>query len=72
MTAQEFVDLVEKYVGQAAIHAVHSQLQKPAGRRPALHIVRLSAWFNSLAEADRAMVSEVIAEAAGSTVFGFY
>ena len=72
MTAQEFVDLVDRYVGQAAIHAVHSQLQKPSGRRPAAHVSRMSDWFNRLADADRAMVSEVVAETAASTLFGFY
>jgi hypothetical protein len=71
MTPELFVDQVKQHVMESAAHSTVSVLADPPGRRPAAELVELSNWFNSLTDADRAMVARVAAEAASYAVFGF-
>lgn len=69
MTKEEFVEAIRSEVLRPATDL--SQLEQPAGRRPARRLVELSTWYRGLSERDRAMVQRVARYAAHGATFGF-
>lgn len=67
---EEFVRGVHDHVFLAAVEDVEANLEDPPGRAPAPELVRLSAWYKSLSEADRANVLKVARMGADYAVFG--
>jgi hypothetical protein len=72
LNAQDFVEAIKVQVSDAAVVGLTSQLEKPAGRRPAAKLLRLSEWYRSLSEANQEFVREIVRESAESATFGFF
>jgi hypothetical protein len=71
MSPDLFIAEITKHVLESAISGTEENLQKPSGRYPPLEMRRRSEWYNTLTDADRAMVLECIERAAHAAVFGF-
>ena len=72
MNAQDFVAAIRSVVMDASVKDAVSVVQRPPGRRPAVELVELSAWFNGLSDADRAMVTRMLSMVARGAVFGLF
>ena len=71
MNSQEFVDAISKVVLDSAVHGIQKRLEEPAGRSPAKEIIEMSAWYNSLKEADKQIALKIINKSVRDAVFGF-
>jgi hypothetical protein len=71
MNQRDFVSVIEKKIAASVPQGVISQLTTPSGRSPSANLVRLSKWFNSLKEADKASVGEVAALVSYAATFDF-
>ena len=72
MNAREFVSAIRTVVMTAAVTDTISIAEKPPGRRPTADLTELSAWYNALADSDRAMVKRMLTIAARNAVFGLF
>jgi hypothetical protein len=72
MNAREFVAAIRDVVMDAAVTDAVAVVQSPPGRRPAVDLVELSAWYNGLADTDRAMLKRMLAIVARNAVFGLF
>jgi len=70
MQPDEFVEALRRSCRDSAVKDCVALLTKPPGRKPEPSLVRLSQWFNALAESDRKFVTEAMHEAADATLFG--
>ncbi|HEY6036206.1 MAG TPA: hypothetical protein VIV58_18145, partial [Kofleriaceae bacterium] len=71
MTAEQFVDAIQKVVLEASVKDTVAVLERPPGRSPSRELLELSAWFNGLGASDREMVQRTFKEVAHAAVFGF-
>jgi len=71
MTGEEFVDRIKIVVRDAAALGMLSTLQHPPGRRPAAELLEQAAWYNSLTDDQKRILSSVLAGVADQAVFGF-
>ncbi len=71
MTKNEFVETIKKVVADGAYKSVELNLTTPPGRKPSMHLVEMSAWFNELNNQDKEFVRKIIKEAVAITVFSF-
>lgn len=72
MNQQTFVDSIRRHVRDAAVEGVLSILKRPPGRRPAQELLDLSAWYQRLADDDKARIERVLALVAHQVVFGLF
>ena len=72
MNARDFVAAIRNIVMDAAVTDTMSVVQRPPGKRPAVDLVELSAWYNGLSDADRAMLKRMLTIVARNAVFGFF
>jgi hypothetical protein len=72
MKAQEFVAAIRTLVIDAAVADTVAVVATPPGRRPAVELVELSAWYNGLAEPDRVMLKRMLGMVARNAVFGLF
>jgi hypothetical protein len=70
MDSQEFVDTLRIVVGDGAVSDVLNSLKNPPGRRPSEDLQERSTWFNSLDENKRRILSGILQDAVGQTIFG--
>ncbi len=70
MKAKDFVDRVRAVVLDASVSDTISIMTTPPGRRPAGHLVEVSAWFKRLGDVDREMVKRIIEIGARQCIFG--
>jgi len=70
MNAAEFVDAIRTEVRDSSPREVIALLERPPGRQPAANLIALSRWFNTLGDADRGRVREVVAMGSDHAVFG--
>jgi hypothetical protein len=68
---ERFVELLIDHVRAPAIEGTVATLKDPPGRAPNPQVIELSAWFNGLAESDRAFVTRAMTDAVDSALFGF-
>jgi hypothetical protein len=71
MDAQQFVDSLRIVVRDGAASEELSVLHTPPGRRPSPDLQERSAWFNSLPDDQKRILSSVILDVADRAVFGF-
>jgi hypothetical protein len=71
MDSQEFVDLLKLVVRDAAASGEMSVLDKPLGRKASSELLKRSAWYHSLQEDEKLILSSIIFDAASQAVFGF-
>jgi hypothetical protein len=72
MHARDFVAAIRHLVIDASVTDTVTAVQAPPGRRPAVELVELSAWFHALSDADRDMVKRMLAMVAHGAVFGLF
>ena len=70
MNKEEFIDAIKITVRQSTINDIKSILTTPIGRNPDPNAVKLSNWYNKLADTDKENLHEVIKQAVDSTLFG--
>ena len=56
----------------AAVSDTLSILRNPPGRKPAVDLTELSAWYNGLPEAEQVMIERLLAIASRQSVFGLF
>jgi hypothetical protein len=71
MTSEEFVDRVKIVVRDAAAAGELTILQRPPGRRPPADLLERSAWYNSLEDDQKRILSSILIDVADRAVFGF-
>lgn len=69
MTRLEFIQNFKKQTSDAATFGTIANLEKPTGREPSAKDIDLSNWYCTLTEGDRAVVREIIREAAQLATF---
>jgi len=72
MTAEEFIAAIKVAVHDAAAAGVIASVEQPSGRKPAESIVHLSAWYNSLSDADKDNVSAMVTHGIHAALFGLF
>jgi hypothetical protein len=72
MKQEEFIAGLKSAVRDTAADDIISELEKPRGRRPSADVLRRSAWYHALGEADKAMVAEIAKEVAHLALFGMF
>jgi hypothetical protein len=70
MNSQEFVDLLKIVVRDGAASEELSVLRAPPGRRPPSELLERSAWYNSLQDDQKRILSSIILDVADRAVFG--
>ena len=70
MDSREFVDVLRLVVRDGAVSEVLSTLQRPPGRRPPQSLRESSAWYNSLDDQQKQILSVVLQDAVDRAVFG--
>lgn len=71
MTPQEFIDVIRLVVRDAAVSDSLSLIEHPPGRKPSQDLREMAEWYQSLDADSRRHLSQVIALAVDSAVFGF-
>ncbi len=71
MDSQEFVDLLKLVVRDAAVSGEMSALEKPPGRQPSSEVLKRSAWYHSLQDDEKRILSSIVFDVAAQAVFGF-
>lgn len=72
MTPEEFVHHVRVDCIDGAVKDCVNSFNAPPGRKPRAEVLRLSAWFNALSNAEKTLVAEAMREAADAAVFGVF
>jgi hypothetical protein len=70
MNSQEFVELLKLVVRDGAASEELSILRSPPGRRPPSDLIERSAWYNSLQDDQKRILSSIILDVADRAVFG--
>jgi hypothetical protein len=68
--SQKFVDALKTVVRDGAASDELSVLRTPPGRRPASELVEQSAWYSSLDNVQKRILSSIILDVAHAAVFG--
>jgi hypothetical protein len=71
MDSKEFVDVLKIVVRDAAALGEISALNKPPGRKPTAELMERSAWYHSLQDNEKRILSSIIIGVADRAVFGF-
>lgn len=71
MNCEEFVKVVKLQTSDSAVDGIIKSLKDPPGRKLAQRLLWLSRWYNQLDASNRAMVREVLKEAAEMAVLDF-
>ncbi|CUI99151.1 hypothetical protein [Cognatishimia activa] len=72
MDDQAFIDAVKEHVFNSAVEDVLSQLDSPAGRKPADTTMQLSLWYNEQNDDSKAHIRQCVQEGAHAALFGFF
>lgn len=72
MARSQFVRAFKSQTSDAAIFGTIANLEKPPGRSPRAKDVDLSKWYANLAESDRAIVADLVREAAELAAFSMF
>lgn len=70
ITPATLVEVIHRDVFKAAQRDVLEDLVDPPGRNPSPRLVALREWYARLSDEDRAMLAEVVRDAADQAVFG--
>lgn len=71
MNSEEFINVIQLVVRDAAVEDTLENMMDPPGRKPAENLLTISQWFKSLAGNDKIMLEKVMQEVANAAVFGF-
>src|SRR5256885_17189221 len=71
MTSEEFVDRVKIVVRDQAATGELDILQRPPGRRLDAELLERSAWYDSLDDGQKRILSSILIDVADRAVFGF-
>jgi hypothetical protein len=71
MDGQKLVDLLKLVVRDAAASGEMSVLDKPPGQKPRSELLERSAWYHSLQNDEKRILSSIIFDTATQAVFGF-
>jgi hypothetical protein len=72
MDVTEFVEAIRLTVEQPSINDCINSYEDPPGRKPSKELLEISNWYKSMSEQDREMLRKVLADAVGSSIFGFF
>jgi hypothetical protein len=71
MNGQKFVDVLKIVVRDGAASDELNVLGNPPGSRPPTELLEQSAWYNSLRDDQKRILSSIILDVADRAVFGF-
>jgi hypothetical protein len=71
MDGQKLVDLLKLVVRDAAAEDEMSVLAKPPRRKPSSELLEQSAWYHSLRDDEKRILSSIVFDTATGAVFGF-
>ena len=69
MNAEQFIQLLVRYVRDTSISGTFSILTNPPGRKPREKHVRISNWLNQLPDEERMIVKQVVEESVDAALF---
>jgi hypothetical protein len=71
MNKEDFVTLIKKYIRDPAVKSNFKAIVRPPGSSPEQELVKISEWYNSLSELDKAMVIRVAEMTLDQGIFDF-
>ncbi|MDX5631064.1 MULTISPECIES: hypothetical protein [unclassified Brenneria] len=70
MDTQEFIDVLNTVVRDAAVEDTISILESPPGRKPAKELIKLSEFYNKQNEESKLLINKIMKYVADDAVFG--
>lgn len=71
MDSRQFINALRVVVRDGAVSEEFSVLKKPPGRRPPENLKEISAWYNTLDDEQKRILSVVLCDVVDRAVFGF-
>lgn len=71
MEKVEFIQLLKKGVRDSAVNSSFQVIANPPGKSPAQDLIKVSRWFNALAETDKKMVIKAAQMTLDQGIFDF-
>lgn len=70
--AEDFMEMVVKWVFRPAISDVIELIEDPPGRKPHASLVSLNEWYSTLSTQEKELVRKVATQAADAALFGLF